>query len=151
MCQISVPKSRAFSSLLPLWGTMPDKMAPALFAGFQVRAPSSANDGARRLPDVTWYKPYLGAAGTMILGPSSLLSITAIFVSEAPVRTPMDLRSLPNSSSCNSIRPSRCVCWNAAHPMTASSGRVPAKTPAATWRAACRAADVTTTVYFKDG
>jgi hypothetical protein len=40
----------------------------------------------------------------MILGPSSLLSITAIFVSEAPVRTPMDLRSLPNSSSCNSIR-----------------------------------------------
>jgi hypothetical protein len=35
--------------------------------------------------------------------------------------------------------------------MTASSGRVPAKTPAATWRAACRAAGVTTTVYFKDG
>ena len=25
-------------SLLPLWGTIPDKMAPTLFAGFQVRA-----------------------------------------------------------------------------------------------------------------
>src|SRR5450755_471868 len=75
-------------------GTCPIELAyftaPTSFAagGIRVRQrlthQAPANDGPRRLPDVTWYKPYLGAAGTMILGPSSLLSITAIFVSEAP-------------------------------------------------------------------
>src|ERR1035441_10248899 len=53
---------------------------------------------------------YLEAAGAIILGPSSLLSITAILVSEVAVRPPMDLRSFPNSSNCDSMRPSRCVC-----------------------------------------